>query len=298
MCEICKDYKTGMYLADMQTKYKLSAKKIKQQLALCNTPIIETHNRALYFHADEIIHQYTVENLSSSAIGKIHNLSDRTVIKILEFNGIQKKRHGQKTWRDMHFFKNCDTEEKAYIIGFLFADGNVSADGVVQATQMAKRKDIIEQICKVFNCPIHYTEKKDQYYFSIVEPEWVKDLAKFGIVPNKSTTSTFYVDDIPVELRRHFLRGLFDGDGLCYINESNNGRLVVGFCSHFKETVAKFYEVLGIPSGVISKGAVHFATLAKANILPFYKTMYTDAKMYTTVKKHIIEQFIDNTELI
>ena len=159
-------------------------------------------------------------------------------------------------------------------------------------------KILSSKFARCLIAPSIIQRKKDQYYFSIVEPEWVKDLAKFGIVPNKSTTSTFYVDDIPVELRRHFLRGLFDGDGLCYINESNNGRLVVGFCSHFKETVAKFYEVLGIPSGVISKGTVHFATLAKANILPFYKTMYTDAKMYTTVKKHIIEQFIDNTELI
>lgn len=73
------------------------------------------------------------------------------------------------------------------------------------------------------------------------------DLAKYGIVPNK-TESIKFIEFQDIELTKAYIRGLFDGDGWCYF--SNNSR-EIGFCGNESTCngIAKFFvEVLHIPN--------------------------------------------------
>lgn len=124
------------------------------------------------------------------------------------------------------FFNNINTEEKAYILGFICADGHIEKDRL-NITVSIKDRDILEKIRKAMhsNHPIKEIQrlnpynKTDRKLLTLVElmigsVELVKPLFKMGLTTNKTyTLSGDIVKYIPKFLIRDFLRGYFDGDG-------------------------------------------------------------------------------------
>jgi len=124
---------------------------------------------------------------------------------------------------DFNFFDEIDTEEKAYWLGFIYADGSVALNPhrlrislVVEGKRhLEKFKDAIGYTGKVLG-PYHVSSKnkggkKTKYTLECCHTGFVEALMKHGVIPNKTFLVSF--PDIPKELRRHFIRGLFDGDG-------------------------------------------------------------------------------------
>ena len=124
------------------------------------------------------------------------------------------------------FFKCINTEEKAYILGFICADGHIERDRL-NITVSIKDKDILEKIRKAIqsNHPIKEVKrtnlynKTDRKTLTLVElmigsVELVKPLFNMGLTTNKTyTLNGDIVKYIPKYLIRDFLRGYFDGDG-------------------------------------------------------------------------------------
>ena len=125
-----------------------------------------------------------------------------------------------------NFFKVINTEEKAYILGFICADGHIRDDRLV-ITVSIKDVDILEKIKKALcsNHPIKEVIKKNPYSKSerkelklmelmIGRRELVKPLFDMGLTTNKTyTLDGNILKYIPKYLIRDFLRGYFDGDG-------------------------------------------------------------------------------------
>lgn len=116
------------------------------------------------------------------------------------------------------FFKVIDCEEKAYILGFIYADG-YNSDRQVVLTQLNQDKDILDKIKIALEADnevatyYNYNGKEsNKLAFSSVD--FCDDLSKLNCVKNKSLTLSFPDDTIvPDDLKRHFIRGYFDGDG-------------------------------------------------------------------------------------
>lgn len=125
-----------------------------------------------------------------------------------------------------NFFKCINTEEKAYILGFICADGHIEKDRLV-ITVSVKDKDILEKIKKALNSnhPIKEVKRENPYQntdrkkLSLLElkvnsVELVKSLFIMGLTTNKTyTLDSSILKYIPKYLMRDFLRGYFDGDG-------------------------------------------------------------------------------------
>lgn len=125
-----------------------------------------------------------------------------------------------------NFFKCINTEEKAYILGFICADGHIEKDRLV-ITVSVKDKDILEKIKKSLNSnhPIKEIKRKNPYQntdrkelllleLQINSVELVKPLFNMGLTTNKTyTLDSSILKFIPKYLMRDFLRGYFDGDG-------------------------------------------------------------------------------------
>lgn len=124
------------------------------------------------------------------------------------------------------FFKEINTEESAYFLGFLYADGCVQIKNNAYTVCLKLKSDdlcIIEKFRDIMSpsSTIKATKNKESdttySYFRINQKEICDQLISHGCIPNKSLILEF-PKTIPDELIRHFLRGYSDGDGTIYKN--------------------------------------------------------------------------------
>jgi len=123
----------------------------------------------------------------------------------------------QKFTCDESFF-DVWTEESAYLLGYIFTDGNVQCDPVASRwglTITASEKDVehlerVRQLLKVTK-PLLYASKTRSYRMAIANRTLAEKLVKLGVVPRKSLIVEF--PRVPPEYLRHFMRGVVDGDG-------------------------------------------------------------------------------------
>lgn len=123
------------------------------------------------------------------------------------------------------YFDNIDCEEKAYMLGFLYADGCNFPEGTrIVIGLHEKDKEILEKfkILLRYQRPLQYKKSSNscyrnsssQYILTISSKKISKRLEELGMVKAKSLILTFPTEDqVPKELQRHFIRGYFDGDG-------------------------------------------------------------------------------------
>lgn len=79
-------------------------------------------------------------------------------------------------------------------------------------------------------------EKHHEFSFAIKSKKWQEDLAKYGVIPNKTSTVTMPI--LSEELMPHLIRGLIDGDG--WISFAAHQ---IGFCGN-EQTVTQVKNYL------------------------------------------------------
>lgn len=123
---------------------------------------------------------------------------------------------------DENFFKEIDTEEKAYWLGFMYADGYASSrkyGKCVGLTLSSKDKKHLMKFveCLHSNIPIHDYISSTTYgnakYSKVVlcSDTMYRNAVKQGIVEHKTNILTPPI--ISKKFIPHFIRGYFDGDG-------------------------------------------------------------------------------------
>lgn len=169
------------------------------------------------------------------SIGRIHKLTGNHVTTIknsLIRNNIKIEKRLRKKYiiKNENYFENIDTQNKAYILGLLSADGyNNQKEAKVIIELLEKDKEILEQISNEIyknyilknrlNSYNHPTSKIVIYSRKISD-----DLSKLGCIQKKSLILDF--PNIKEELLSHYLRGYFDGDGCLSLRKKDkNGTL-------------------------------------------------------------------------
>lgn len=90
-----------------------------------------TYNEIIFSNddVDNIIDLYVNQNLSSVVIGKLYNCSHKPILKVLKENNIDRIGASRRKYNiDGNYFDVIDNQNKAYILGFLYADGTNSVD--------------------------------------------------------------------------------------------------------------------------------------------------------------------------
>lgn len=120
---------------------------------------------------------------------------------------------------DQYVFDRIDSEEKAYFLGFLAADGSNKTDvNTVELSISEKDREIVDLFKKFLKTDKKIkiilprkTEHSRQTKLTIYNKYLSERLEQLGICKNKSK----YLKRIKIKekLLRHFIRGYFDGDG-------------------------------------------------------------------------------------
>lgn len=164
-------------------------------------------------------------NPSLTKIGKKYGIERHSFSRRLKELGYEVINHQNKTKFNEYVFDVIDTEEKAYWLGFIFADGYVSNIGnkfelslkASDAPHLEKFNKFVGgevdkvKINKVYCNKIEYQRCR----WSISNKHFRERLISLGCVPNKSLILTFPDESIfsDKSLIRHFIRGYWDGDG-------------------------------------------------------------------------------------
>lgn len=222
---------------------------------------------------------------------------------ILEYTGHSIKKIKYRNFNEM-FFEKIDSEKKAYWLGLIFADGCVSrttkqgGHGLVLALQSNDRyhlETFLAHIDSKHNISDR-TEYKNgkEYYMSKVflcSEKLCDNLETLGCMPRKSYSLKFpNINQVPSDLLRHFIRGVFDGDGIAYKDKRN--RIYFGFCGtlDMMQGIQSFLINHGLPKNKIREHCSIYEMMysASKDIKTFSSLMYDEATVYLKRKKQIL----------
>lgn len=169
---------------------------------------------------------------SKAEIGRKYHVDPATVQNILNRKEITLRRNPgvylRKYTLNHAFFRTVDTEESAYWLGFIAADGAVTEQNHMCVSLAQKDEEHLKRLRASLDSthPIptyHYPgtgfRGGPRAQYTIYSPEMVQDLGQFGVVPNKTRSLTWPSRLYP-SMWRHFIRGYVDGDG-CWARQSN-----------------------------------------------------------------------------
>lgn len=208
--------------------------------------------------------------------------------------------------KDENFFEIIDTEEKAYIAGFVAVDGTVVKNKTSTGLKITLNSEDKELLYKIKDC-MKYTGDIKTNKIETILPQGkkcssesstlfianrkiVEDLINLGITSKKSLKLKIDFNKIPKDLIRHFLRGYWDGDGTIHLTKSVSGKIsyhVVcmsskDFCTQMKEVIESFLPEINVriedsKYNELTK-QINFST--KNAIKDFGKFLYDDATIY------------------
>lgn len=235
---ICKDYGFDQdCFVNYLIKIGLLPKRAPRKIYLCDSILEQAYK------------EYTDIGSSISSIAKKYGVYRRTLTKDLKQKYNLNVLQDGKKQIDDHYFDMINSVEKAYWLGFLYADGYNSEDGKIELALQKEDLSHIEKFKKAIQSKhkISYKPKVQAYRISINSKSMSKALAYHGCVNHKS-----YIMDIPTTIEDkylpHFIRGYFDGDGCFYIRRKNSYQqgfisFVTGsekFAHHFATLLSKF----------------------------------------------------------
>ena len=185
----------------------------------------------------EICKLYTEERKGASGIAKLFGCTAGPIQRILKEEGITLRSHrdSKKQYEyDETYFSQIDTPDKAYWLGFLYADGYITKpkQGNPVLGICLAEPEPIEKFKKALksNLPIRsykkvngYSDKSIEYRIAFHSKQMVEDLEKWGCVERK-TFKLKFPDFLTEDLVPHFIRGYFDGDGSVFLHVTKNNR--------------------------------------------------------------------------
>lgn len=261
-----------------------------------------------------IINDYR-NNLSLRELEKKYHHCRSNISKWLEKIGekVAKGNHYRKYFHDEDFFETIDTEEKAYWLGFMFADGyivnhdNIYGQDCFGLSVAEDSADVIEKFKRSLKAtnPIRYddtpsrhrTGKQRLHKLVLCSQKTVNDLIDKGCVKQK-TLILEPPKHVPNELIRHFLRGFFDGDGSLvrsYRPEWNYVTFSVSYTT--TKAVAEWIQ------SILNKGNVrkeprreytwYWQIGGNKQVLDFYHYLYDDATIWMDRKYNKFQELVN-----
>lgn len=214
------------------------------------------------------------------------------------------------------FFEKIDTQEKAYILGFIYSDGNVlydSARYIYRISIEIQENDdyILKRISNlIFGKEyLYHRHRNDRWKklscICISNKNMALDLIKLGCMPNKSFKIRFPNKEIlPEYLIPHFIRGYFDGDGGFSVKSTDKkGRIHItsnpDFCYDIQDVLKKYSIVSYVrvrhrrENGINRKPIGELTINSRHGIKYFFDFLYNDNPLiFLTRKKEKIENYI------
>lgn len=240
-----------------------------------------------------IIDKYVNENYHISTLSKLFSCSPDAIRRLLRKNKIKLRGCKQGFPRNENYFENIDTSEKAYWLGFLYADGCVHSNeaeislGSIDKEHIEKFKNAIGAINNKITVTqdTRFKNAKPIYGFTIRDKKIHNDLIKWGCIPQKSLKLET-IPNIPRNYISHFIRGYFDGDGnIHYLKRQKGYRLSFTGTKSFLEEIKKELEVQKISVANTDSKCFLLQISGRKQVIRILNYLYKDSKESTRLNR-------------
>lgn len=297
-----------------QSNQFLSAKDLAEEYGVCYPTIVRWLKRAgvatvtkktVDEDAFKAAIQFYNDGMSAKNAAKKAGIGKNTLQTYLKDQGLLRHAYTKKDIDfNENFFDVIDTEDKAYWLGFIFADGYVKHGhndyGEVDSMSLgielnAKDEDMLIKFNQSIkgNLEIKHRSRvwksenaSDMCLVIACSTHMCKSLAKTGCIRNKTYDGRLNIHSLPTrELRIHFMRGYIDGDG--YISKQEHAydmHIVV----HNHNIMNSLLRIMVLDFGVIPRikyesdelgGAYRMHISNKEDYFKFLDQLYQDANI-------------------
>lgn len=236
-------------------------------------------------------------NESMAFITKLFKTKSDTIKRRLEVIGQQYQKRTKRKY-NRSIFKELDTEEKAYWLGFILADGYINQDrNFLKIKLMQADENHLQKFCNFIgqqdNIIKHdvggaYTKDNICSFIQFDSKELVTDLIKYNLHQGKSGKEQ------PIEMpdenmEKAYLRGMIDGDGhiedgyFKYVGSLES-------CQYMKNKFAKWYNFKSDKKYIYEYGTIYSFEIRSKEINNILKNIY-NSNIYLDRKYQIVQNF-------
>lgn len=223
--------------------------------------------------------------------------------QMCQYAGVQEHNDLRKYHFNRNAFREINTEEGAYILGFITADGYLCESRAELRIKIHARDiDILHKINQYLqsNIPIHYERHNLTGHLlcklSICSASIVQHLKQYGIHQAKSLKETFYHDIHPT-LIRHYIRGLIDGDGFisqktCHLGLCGSKNVVTNVAMQLAQHMTNPYDVQQKVRQENHSQLYRFE-LSGQNARDAMRWLYAGSHIHLDRKYNLVQQYIN-----
>jgi len=233
------------------------------------------------------------EGKTTQEIGEIFGKDKRTIgywIKKYDLNNMLKYKKNPS-----YTINKIDSKEKAYLLGFIVADGHINDKHQAQLSIAIKDKEVVEYIASIIKSNVFYsyeTDKKNRKFPKASTSKTIKDITQFI---GKGLKKERHLPIVNKDLARFIILGVFDADGCItfgYRKDRNRLWHKVSFTSSYNILLGVqkcLLQYVNISTALRPKGnedcfVLEFAN--KADIIKFYNFIYPDENFIILNRKY------------
>lgn len=249
---------------------------------------------------------------NSYQIAPLVGSSIPTVCRIIKAAGLTRsKRERNSTYSiDIDYFKSIDTEQKAYWLGFLMADGCIMRRRHPNGKPFrAFRINLGEKdyehltVLREHICAGHPLKRNSPnrqhrgitFRLAFACEDFVDNLLAHGWDDFKSSGKWVMIDK---SLQRHQLRGFMDGDGWVTQSKTCNPAVTVGFCSEFDSVLQSVNEITGLTAEPHSISTIRSIQYHGAVCHDLHRLLYDGATVWLPRKRKRFEELLSTPKTV
>lgn len=270
----------------------------------------------------EIVEKYRTGKYTCSSLGRLYNRDNSSIGDLLRRRGVIVENNQSKLKRKYfcndNYFDLIDSEEKAYFLGLLYADGCIYNNKLIIGLTEQDKHILDEFKEKIeYDGPLSYVKQKifkgsktyvgkPMYRLVITSNSISNSLIKLGCVPAKSLILRFPTDEqVPRRLIKHFIRGYFDGDGSIIMSLTKDGynkysvdiASAKQFCQELQQLLTSILDInIGIGDASNKNGITQIVRIRGYNIFKFLDWIYEDATIFLKRKYNKYLMYKENYE--
>lgn len=276
------------------------------------------NNKLTLEQKEQMILEYK-SGVQPAELARTYDVTTGSICQLLRRRGIQTKQliRRKHTFNE-NYFEKIDTEEKAYIFGYLMADGWVIYREKPAYYQVGMELQIDDvEILNKLSLLIGYSSKlehkkrkkpthKDKCCIRLNSQKMCQDLMKLGMIPRKSLVLQFPTSEqVPNELIHHFIRGYFDGDGTITFSKRSDKHgnikrniyfsLVssLGFCQSISDILLEKFNVKVKVSHIKNNRIKKLTVGGNKQVIAIFDWLYKNCNICLDRKKNKFVDFLE-----